>query len=130
MALGERIKEMRVRCRMTQTELASAIGVVKCTVTGYERNTREPDVNKLKALARVLHTSVDYLLDGESTIDLSDAALNIAKKYDRLDEHGRAVVEAVTDLELTRLTPYDEAETVFKRSLETQGAPSGSAQVE
>lgn len=130
MTLGDRIKEMRIRRGMLQMELAAEIGVAKSTVTGYEKNTREPDVDKLKALARVLSTTVDYLLNGETTMELSDSALEIAKKYDRLDDHGKAVAEAVVDLELARLASGEEAGAALKRSHETQDVLSGSAQGE
>lgn len=62
MTFGERLKQFRESRGLTQEQLATAIGVAKTTVTGYERGNREPDVAKIKKLAAALGVSGDELL--------------------------------------------------------------------
>ena len=56
------LMQLRIESKMTQTELANKIGVVKGTIANYESGLRKPDNDKLIALAEVFGVSVDYLL--------------------------------------------------------------------
>lgn len=55
--------EYRKRQRMTQRELAEAIGVTQSTITQYETGVRKPDIITLKKLAVTLHCTTDQLLE-------------------------------------------------------------------
>ena len=63
MGFAERLKTARVSLGMTQREVADKLGVTVSTYSGYETGKREPDVLKLKLLARILNTSGDVLLE-------------------------------------------------------------------
>lgn len=63
MGFAERLKTARVSLGMTQREVAEKLGVTVSTYSGYETGKREPDVLKLKLLARILNTSGDVLLE-------------------------------------------------------------------
>lgn len=65
MTLGERIKMFREAAHLTQQRLADEIGVAKSTITGYEKGNREPDVDKIKKIARVVGVTGDELLGTE-----------------------------------------------------------------
>jgi len=59
----KKLKELRKKQGMTQTELGSKIGVTKSTVSMYESGTHEPDIGTLKKIAEILGVSLDVLLD-------------------------------------------------------------------
>lgn len=59
---GERLKEARKKQGLTQEQLAQKIGVAKSTLTGYEKDNREPDLFKIKKILEVLNVDSDYLL--------------------------------------------------------------------
>ena len=63
MSFSERLKAARERMGLTQQQVADRMGVVKSTYCGYETGKRQPDPAKLQALARVLHTPADVLLE-------------------------------------------------------------------
>ncbi len=71
--LGEKIKKLRNKNKLTQTELAQKVGVTKSTIAAYENNTRTPSYEVLIRLADVFKTSTDSLLLNrtESMIDVS-----------------------------------------------------------
>ena len=58
---GERIKELRLELEISQTKLASQIGVASNTLTQYEKGTASPSLTVLVRLAFALNTTTDYL---------------------------------------------------------------------
>ena len=60
--LGKRIKELRKKFKLTQTELANQVGVTKSTIAAYENDSRQPSYDVLIKLAAVFRVSVDSLL--------------------------------------------------------------------
>ena len=69
MTLGEKIKEARKQCGLSQEQLAEKMAVSRSAVATWEANNGLPDVDNLKALAQLLNVSVDYLLDDGEVID-------------------------------------------------------------
>ena len=61
----EILKEARLNAGLTQSQLAEKIGVAKSTYCNWEQGTREPNVLKLKAIAKALGVTGDYLLGME-----------------------------------------------------------------
>ncbi len=64
---ANRLKSERESKGWTQEQFAEILGVSNGTVSGYERNYREPDFDTLIKIARQLNVSIDYLL-GNSDI--------------------------------------------------------------
>lgn len=58
----ERLKELRNEKGWTQTELATFISVSKSSVNMYERGEREPNFEKLEAIADYFNVDMDYLM--------------------------------------------------------------------
>ena len=63
MTLGEKIREARKRCSLSQEQLADRMSVSRSAVAKWETDKGLPDVGNLKTLARLLNVSVDQLLD-------------------------------------------------------------------
>lgn len=62
---GKRLKYFRKSKDFTQKEIAFRIGVSEQAISKWENGECLPDVYNLKLLGKVLHTSVDTLLDTE-----------------------------------------------------------------
>lgn len=71
--LGKRIKELRNKYKLTQTELAEKVGVTKSTVAAYENDSRQPSYEVLIKMASVFNVSLDFIILGrsESKLDIS-----------------------------------------------------------
>ena len=63
MTLGEKIREARRKCGLSQEQLAEKLSVSRSAITKWETDKGLPDVGNLKILARLLNVSVDHLLD-------------------------------------------------------------------
>ena len=59
---ADRIKQLRKKKGVSQSQLAEAIGVKKNTVSTWERGTRKPDFAALKLLSEYFEISLEYLL--------------------------------------------------------------------
>jgi transcriptional regulator with XRE-family HTH domain len=61
--IGARLAEVRLRCAMTQRQLAKAIGVTLTTVQNWERGRTGLPAKRLAALANALHCQpIDLLM--------------------------------------------------------------------
>ena len=63
MTLGEKIREARRKCGLSQEQLAEKLSVSRSAIAKWETDKGLPDVGNLKVLARLLTVSVDRLLD-------------------------------------------------------------------
>lgn len=63
MEFYEELKAARIKAGLTQQQIADKIGITKSTYCGYETAKRNPDPQRIKQLAKVLHISADTLLD-------------------------------------------------------------------
>lgn len=118
MTLGERIKELRKKHRLTQVELAQKLDVTKGTVSTWETNSRTPNFDTLEQMCDLFQVGMDYLLgrsDDASPIvkteedtealgrfAVEDDLTEYAVKYARLDEFGRQAVESLILAEFNR----------------------------
>ena len=69
MTVGEKIKEARKQCGLSQEQLAEKMSVSRSAIAKWETDKGLPDIDNLKALAGFLNVSVDYLLDDGERID-------------------------------------------------------------
>ena len=65
MTLGKRIAQLRRRKGIKQEELANLLGISPQAVSKWENDQTCPDVMSLPKIAKILDTTVDYLLSGE-----------------------------------------------------------------
>lgn len=63
MEIGDRIRFLRRKASMNQSELAKILGVSTSTVGFWEIGKRTPDVKLLVKIAEVFNVTTDYLLN-------------------------------------------------------------------
>lgn len=69
MNLGEKIKEARKQCGLSQEQLAEKMNVSRSAIAKWETDKGLPDLENLKMLSSLLNVSVDYLLDDGKMIE-------------------------------------------------------------
>ncbi len=107
MTLGEKIKDARKQCGLSQEQLAEKMSVSRSAIAKWETDKGLPDINNLKALAQLLNVSVDYLLDDGERIcefvtreayDLANYGKGIKKR-----KKDRVILEKFPDAEIYTL---------------------------
>ncbi len=53
---------VRKKAKLTQTELATKLGVTRGTIANWEARTSNPSIEILLELSRIFEVSVDYLI--------------------------------------------------------------------
>ena len=66
MTLGETIARLRAERRMSQGDLADALGVSRQSVSKWETNGAVPDLDKLVRLSELFGVTLDQLVKGEA----------------------------------------------------------------
>lgn len=69
---GSRLREVRKRKGLTQTELGELIGVGKSAICCYEKETRNPTLEAVIEMIHVFGVSADYLLGADFFVKTSD----------------------------------------------------------
>lgn len=69
-----RIKALREREGFTQEALADKLNISKQTVSNYETDAREPDIEKLLKMSEIFKVSVDYILGKSNYFNSRDEA--------------------------------------------------------
>lgn len=95
--LGERLKYIREFRNLGQKEVADLTGINYKTISNYENNRSEPDVEKLAAFCRVYNVSADFFIPinanppaVENLTARGDKNLErLIKNYDNLNEEGQ-----------------------------------------
>ncbi len=78
MGIGLKIKELRVERRMTQKDLSEKLEVVVATVSSYETNNSEPNIDKLIHLSKLFGVTIDEIVGNKS---LPTAHINSAGTF-------------------------------------------------
>lgn len=108
MSFADKLVECRTKLGISQRELANRLGVTPVRLNYWEKGKREPDVYYIKALARELGVTGDYLLETpfaeqleepDKEPNISPDAMKIALDYDTLDYRGKCAVRSVLDAE-------------------------------
>lgn len=69
---GHRLKYIRKKKGLTQSELGDILGLDKSTISCYEKELRCPHINTLIELMHIFGVSADYLLGADYFIKTTD----------------------------------------------------------
>ncbi|MBQ2662736.1 MAG: helix-turn-helix transcriptional regulator [Clostridia bacterium] len=87
--ISNRIKELREKKQMTQSELAAALYVKQQTIAQWEKGERDLKTNSIIDLAKYFNVTSDYLL-GLSDIQNTDIDIQAVCKYTGFEEKALA----------------------------------------
>ena len=74
--LGNLIKTNRERFRMSQTQLATALGLTQEAISKYENNVREPSIETIKRLCVLFNCTADELLEIDTPSERAKVQIN------------------------------------------------------
>lgn len=82
MTIGEKLKELRLKNKMSQEELASKLGVTRQAVSKCEQNLALPDTNNLISIAKIFNVKVDELVNYNTELSNDNTNVNNIKSND------------------------------------------------
>lgn len=88
---GKKIQEERKRCKMTQEDLAKAIGVKQQTICAYENGKMKPKLERLIVISAALNIPVELFLPDE--LNENEMVRKIKEEYDRGYQAGREAMK-------------------------------------
>lgn len=78
--MKENLKNIRIQNHLTQKEIATKLNISRSTYNNYEQGVAEPDIETLKKLADIYHTTTDTIIGHEVNYLLDKSALSTEQK--------------------------------------------------
>lgn len=116
MTLGDKIKQARKQCCLSQEQLAEKMCVSRSAIAKWETDKGMPDIENLKVLSRLLNVSVDTLLDDSKQIDTS-----VLRESYNLALYGRGCKKVKKDRFIREKFPDAKIFTLLGRQELTKG---------
>lgn len=82
--ISERFRQIRLKHKLTQAEMAKIIGLASGSVGAIEQGLYTPNFHVLRMLKKRLGVSYDYLIDGEHTEDIREENERLKRVVDKL----------------------------------------------
>jgi len=73
-----RLKEIRIKKRLTQRQIADFIGCAPSVYSRYETGDREPSIDILIQLSRCLNVTIDYIVGNDTPLNSGMTGYEIA----------------------------------------------------
>ena len=77
MAFNERLKELRIRKDMSQSELADALNISKSAISMYERGERNPDFETLELISDFVSKLQEAVRDVEEKTEENNSSKDL-----------------------------------------------------
>lgn len=89
-SFADRLREMRKNRELSQSDLARGAGMEPSAIAHFEAGRRKPSFDNVRALAKALQVSADYLLG-------TQAATTAFRDEDKLSAKDRLFIQNVID---------------------------------
>lgn len=90
MDIGIKIKNARVKARLTQEQAAEALGVSRQTISNWENNKTYPDIVSVVKMSDLYNISLDHLLKEEKSMSdylgYLEESTNVVKSRNKFSE--------------------------------------------
>lgn len=98
---AQRLRALRKREGLSQTEVARILGITRTAYNKYESDASAPS-RKLRELAQLYHVSTDYILGEEDALaeklrEADAQTSNHLRKYLDLSDEGKDIVDITLD---------------------------------
>lgn len=109
MNIGKRINKIRKEKNITQNDLAHKLYVTDKTISSWENNRTEPNLEMLIKISEILECSVGYLVYGDDTKNDIETEIKIKLDY---DEYKR--LEKVMKKNAKRINEVHQLDTYYQ----------------
>lgn len=74
--ISKRLKQLRSEHNLTQSDLATNLGIAKTTLAAYEQEKSEPNIETLVKISEIFNVPIDYLTGKSDVKNLQYDTLN------------------------------------------------------
>lgn len=107
MEIGKKLKEARIKTKMTQEQVADALFVSRQTISNWENERSFPDIVSVVKLSDLFSVSLDELLKGDNEmLEHLEESTNVVRSNRRLI--GAAIIDVVLFLSMLFLAYFTE----------------------
>lgn len=120
--IGDKIKELRKKSKITQAELSDSINIGQSTLANFENGKRTIPIDIIIQLAQFFNVSADYLLGLSTSPDAREAIYGeqlsaeekeIVEAYRTINADGkRILLGKALDLKLSANTNQDKKKSI------------------
>ncbi len=115
MTFGQKIKHLRTKANLTQKELAEKMNVTFQTISKWESDTNEPDIESIRRLSNVLGCSIEYLFNQEDEEEkIQPKEEEIPKEEEKKEEIIPAPIVETTAIEPNKEEKKEEEHPLLK----------------
>lgn len=107
--IGDKIKELRIRKKIKQSDLAKVLGMSQQTISLYESNNRQPDYDTLVCLADYFDVTADFIL-GRSNNSLKKNIITDDSKMESLKKEISLLSQELKTVSRRLETVYEKLE--------------------
>lgn len=100
MDIGDNLREIRQRKKITQADLSKLAGIKQPTISAIENGINKPALETLILLSHALNCTVSDLI-GETRdyeMDLEPSAQNLLNIFDKLNDAGKSMLIAQAEI--------------------------------
>jgi transcriptional regulator with XRE-family HTH domain len=98
MTFGQKVSKIRKEKKLSQIDVANAVGVSRDAISKYERDDIIPSVENAKKIAKILNVSLDYLVSDEDKQDVLDIdMINRIKEIQNLNKDDKNTIVTIID---------------------------------
>ena len=104
---SEKVKQLRIECNWTQSQVAAHLNIEQSSYAGYESGKRQPRLDTLVKIAELYNVSCDYLLregfqKSPDSIRVIEQKQEEKEKTDPLPDGGETLIDAFRELDSAR----------------------------
>ncbi len=74
--VANKIRYLREKTGMTQTDLAKKLGISRSAVNSWEMSLSSPSISNIIEMSRIFHVTVDYILSTSDKLLIDVSALS------------------------------------------------------
>ncbi len=107
MEFNEKLKELRIKSKLTQEELAEQLHISRQSISKWEQGINEPNIEMLKKLSDIFGVTLNELLDTEDKIEMTkkEKSMVVESKL-FLGNVALAAFTVLLSFVLIRMMPY------------------------
>lgn len=105
-----RLKNLRINADMTQTELASLLGVSQNAIFNWENGKREPSQLNIEKLADIFKVSPAYLMGWETPNAIASATITLCNVHCETEDEAKLILSyrELNNVSKQKVTAYTE----------------------